>query len=345
MRNNEKFKVIYLPPPMYPSFVESCVDSDEITLLDLDPSASPEQLQAMLADVRGYYVRASRDELPAAWRADDRLFRWMPNLAVVASYGAGYDTINTEHCTRRGILVVNQAGGNAQGVAEHAIAMMMSLLKRITEANLLIRSGQVAQREALMGRELKGRTIGIVGLGNVGTRVAELGAALQCPVLAYDPLLSDVQCLQRGARQVTLVELLQAADIVTLHCPLNDQTRRLFDAEKFSAMRPGALFINTARGDTYDEDALAAALKASHLAGAGLDVWEHEPPSVDHPLLALNNVLATPHIAGVTHESRDRVARLAAQAFIDVAQGRLPQRIINDAAIAAFGQRFEIPAR
>lgn len=333
------FRVAYIDPPMYPSFVENLQAVAGIELIRLSPDDAPELIDAALASCHGYYVKAARDELPLRWQVTADLLSRMPQLLVAASYGAGYDPIDVAACTAAGVAVVNQAGGNAQAVAEHAIGMMMTLLKRIPEGHCAVMGGRIGRREALMGRELAGKTVGIVGLGHVGTRTAALLKAFDCRVLAYDPYLDADTCRDRGAVKVGMAELLQASDVVTLHCPLDKDTRNLFDADKFTAMRKGAIFINTARGSTYDEVALDQALDAGHLAGAGLDVWAQEPPSPDHPLLRHAVVLASPHTAGVTHESRDRVARYAAQTFIDVAAGKIPARLINPSVEAQFVAR------
>ncbi len=334
------FRIGYIEPPMYSSFVENLQGVPGIELIRLTPDDAPEKIDAALATCHGYYVKAARDELPLRWQVTSDLLTRMPLLLVAASYGAGYDPIDVAACTAAGVAVVNQAGGNAQAVAEHAIGMMMTLLKRIPEGHCAVRTGKIGRREALMGRELAEKTVGIVGLGHVGSRTAELLKAFKCEILAYDPYLDAHTCEERGATKVDMAELLYASDVITVHCPLNKGTRNLFDAKKFTEMRQGAIFINTARGSTYDEAALDKALETGHLAGAGLDVWAQEPPSPDHPLLRHVTVLASPHTAGVTHESRDRVARYAAQTFIDVAFGKIPARLINPEVEEHFLERL-----
>ncbi|WP_034302684.1 hydroxyacid dehydrogenase [Herbaspirillum sp. RV1423] len=336
------FRVGYIAPPMYPSFVETLQDVSGIELITLTLDDAPEKIDAALASCHGYYVRAARDELPLRWQLNADLLARMPLLLVAASYGAGYDPIDVPACTAAGVAVTNQAGGNAQAVAEHAIGMMMTLLKRIPEGHVAVTVGRIGRREDLMGRELAGKTVGIVGLGHVGARTAALLRVFGGKVLAYDPYLDEQACKQRGAEKVEMDELLHESDVITLHCPLSTDTRNLFDAEKFAAMRAGAIFINTARGSTYDEVALEQALQSGHLAGAGLDVWEQEPPSPEHPLLRHANVLASPHTAGVTHESRDRVARYAAQTFLETAAGKLPERLVNPVVQTRFEERRQL---
>lgn len=299
-----------------------------------------EAISAALQRCQGYYVSAARDELPAPFHVTASLLERMPGLLVAVSMGAGYDTIDVDACTRAGVAVVNQAGGNAEGVAEHAIAMILALLKRIPEAGAALRAGTVKQREAFMGRELAGRTVGVVGLGHTGARTARYLHAFECRVLAYDPYLDAATCKARGAEKAELAALLRQSDIVSVHCPLTRETRGMLDAAAFAAMRPGAIFVSTARGGVHDEAALHQALVEGRLAGAGLDVWAKEPPPPGHPLLSHPAVIASVHTAGVTHESRERVARMAAEAFLEAAAGRAPPRLLNPQVLARYRERF-----
>jgi len=219
--------------------------------------------------------------------------------------------------------------------------MMLALLKRMPEAHAAMLAGNAGDRGALMGRELRGRTVGLVGIGNIGTRVAEIvRLAFSCRVLACDPYLDAATIAARGAEKVEMPQLLAESDIVSLHLPLTPESRHLMNAEAFARMKPGAIFVTTARGSIHDEAALHAALTSGHLAGAGLDVWEQEPPPPDHPLLHLPNVIASQHTAGVTHESRANITRIAALAFADAANGRLPPRIINPQVVPRFAERW-----
>jgi D-3-phosphoglycerate dehydrogenase len=337
--SSKAFRVGYLDAPMYPSFNQVLESAPGIEVLRIDPASSDEQIHAVLATCHGYYVSASRDELPRQWHVGAELLKTLPLLRLASSYGAGYDTIDVPACTAAGVAVVSQAGGNAQAVAEHSVGMMMTLLKRIPEAQHAMRAGAVGRRDALIGHELNGKTVGIVGLGHTGTHTAAILKAFGCRVLAYDPYVDAAACTQRGAEKAELADLLKLADVLDMHCPLTAETRGLIGTAQFAAMKRGALFINTARGSTYDEAALYDALASGHLAGAGLDVWEQEPPPKDHPLLGHPAVLASPHTAGVTHESRDRVARMAAQSFIDLAAGKLPRGLLNP----ELGQRIQSP--
>ena len=219
-------------------------------------------------------------------------------MLVVSSNGAGYDTVDVPACTEAGVLVVNQAGGNAQSVAEHTIGLMLDVTRRISENDRLLRTERGFSREDIMGYEMSGKTVGIVGIGHIGTRVAKLARAFDMTVLAIDPYLTEEEIGRRGAQAVTRDQLLERSDFVTLHCPRNKDTMNMMDAEAFARMKKGAIFVSTARGGIHSEEAVLTALQSGHLQGAGLDVWDKEPPPLDHPLLQLRNVVATFHTAG-----------------------------------------------
>jgi D-3-phosphoglycerate dehydrogenase / 2-oxoglutarate reductase len=238
--------------------------------------------------------------------------------------------------------VVNQSGGNKEAVAEHALAMMLTLSKRIVEADRQARTGQTIDRGTYIGRELNGRTVGVLGIGNVGGRLTAMcRAAFNMRVLAYDPLLTAEQVKARGAEKVELVELLAQSDFVSVHCPLTKQNRKMMGAAQFARMKPEAYFITTARGFIHDEEALAEALRSKQIAGAGLDVWEDEPPPHDHPLMAFDNVMVSPHIAGSTIEARENMGRIAAEQVLQILDGKKPPRLINPEVWPAYRERFE----
>lgn len=286
-----------------------------------------------------YHASAAKDELPREWFASAELLARCPQLLCVSSSGAGYDTIDVAACTAAGVAVVNQAGGNAASVAEHTLGMMLALSRRMAECDKRMRRETGFTREQIMGNEIRGKTLGIVGIGHVGTRVAALARAFGMEVLACDPLLPDDEIVRRGARAVTLPQLLAQADFVSLHCPRDAGTLRMIDAAAFARMKKGAIFITTARGGIHDEQALVDALRSGHLAGAGIDVWDREPPPLDHPLLAMDNVFATFHTAGVTHECRRDVAAMAAEQIAGLVAGVRPPRLVNPEVWPAYEQR------
>ncbi|WP_207536683.1 hydroxyacid dehydrogenase [Sabulicella rubraurantiaca] len=335
------FRIGYVGFVPHPAFLETCAEDPRLEIIRVPLEMPLDEQVALLATCQGYYVMAARDELPQPLHVHRELLAKLPRLLMAASYGAGYDPLDPDACTEAGVLLVNQSGGNARGVAEHAVGMMLACLKRMPEAHAAMKAGQARDRAALMGRELSCRTVGLVGCGHVGTLVSRmLRDAFGCKILATDPALDEATLAERGARKVDLPTLLAESDVVSLHCPLTRETRGMIGAAQFAAMKRGAVFVTTARGSIHDEAALLSALDSGHIASAGLDVWELEPPPVDHPLLYHPAVIASQHTAGVTQESRANITRIAALAFSDLAAGRLPPRIVNPEVLPRFRQRL-----
>ena len=327
---------------MHSSYAEIIATRPEIRLDKLENDTADKDALPVLSAAHAYQVSSARDEVPRKYHATAELLDRTPKLLIVSTGGAGYDTVNVKDCTERGVLVVNQSGGNAASVAQHVLAMVIALSKQIVQTNHALRAGTMLNRNAFMGSEVQGRTIGIVGLGNVGRRVAELCRTLfGMEVLACDPLLDDKEVAARGATKVDLDELLTRSDFVSINCPLDDTSRGMIGAKQFAMMQPHAYFITTARGSIHDEAALEAALRDKLIAGAGLDVWDKEPPPADHPLLKFDNVLASPHTAGVTKEARENMGRIAAEQIIAALDGKRPPRIVNPQVWPAYAKRFE----
>ena len=339
VNNKRVFYVKYLAHPVYAEILSARSD----VRLDRLENESPEDVFApILAEAHAYQIGAARDELAPHFHVHADLLRRAPNLLIVSSNGAGFDPVDVEACTAAGVLVVNQSGGNAHSVAEHALGMLLTLSKRIIEADRALRRDPNVNRNSLIGTEAQGKTIGIVGLGNVGRRIAELcKGLLGMTVLAYDPYLTATEMAARGGEKVELDDLLRASDYVSINCPLDKNTRGMIGAREFALMQPHAFFITTARGFIHDEAALLEALRNKSIAGAGLDVWSKEPPPPDHPLLQLDNVLASPHTAGVTREARANMGRIAAEQMLDALDGKRPPRIINPEVWPSYAKRFE----
>ncbi|KAF1019754.1 MAG: Hydroxypyruvate reductase [Paracidovorax wautersii] len=325
-----------------PAFDRIVSAAPGVTLQTCAMEGADDQAWAALAQAQVLQISAAKDDLPRRWFITAELLQRCPQLLAVSSSGSGCDTIDIEACTCAGVLVMNQAGGNADAVAEMAIGLMISVMRRIPESDRYLRGGaRDFSREDLMGHELRGRTIGLVGVGEAGRRVAALARAFGMQVIGTDPAFDTTQLAARGAEAVSLGELLRRADIVSLHCPRNASTLGLMDGQAFAAMKPGAVFISTARGGIHDEAALHAALASGHLAGAGLDVWDQEPPPAEHGLLKLPTVVATFHTAGVTHEARRNNATLAATQIVQLlADGQPPARLVNPAAWPQASQRI-----
>jgi D-3-phosphoglycerate dehydrogenase len=327
--------------PYHPAMAERFAREDDIDLRTCERSGAENLGWSALNEAHVYMISSAKDELPRRWFVTAELLQRCPRLLCVSTSGAGYDTVDVEACSKAGVIVVNQAGINAPAVAEHTLGMMLALSKRIAECDRRLRRERGFAREDLMGREISGKTLGIVGIGHVGTRVARLAQAFGMTVLAYDPYVDAEETARRSARSVTLAELLSQSDIVSIHCPRTSETLGMIDARAFARTKQGALFVTTARGGIHDEAALFDALQSGHLAGAGLDVWEKEPPPLQHPLLTLENVIATYHTAGVTFESRRAVAAEGAEQVIGLLKGGLPPRLVNPEVWPAYRARFE----
>jgi D-3-phosphoglycerate dehydrogenase len=339
VNNKRVFYVKYLAHEIYADILRARAD---VRLDWLENESTDEIAAPILAAAHVYQIGAARDELAPHFHAGRDLLRRAPNLLIVSSNGAGFDPVDVEACTAAGVVVVNQSGGNANSVAEHALGMLLTLSKRILEADRALRRDPNVNRNALMGTEAQGKTIGIVGLGNVGRRIAELcKGLLRMNVLACDPYLSATEMAARGGEKVELDELMRRSDYVSISCPLTKDNRNMIGARQFALMQPHAYFITTARGFIHDEAALADALRNKQIAGAGLDVWAKEPPPSDHPLLQFDNVLASPHTAGVTKEARENMGRIAAEQVLDALDGKRPPRIINPEVWPSYVKRFE----
>jgi D-3-phosphoglycerate dehydrogenase len=306
----------------------------------LDFALPREALDAAMAAAHGYHC-LPRVELREPWFCDAALIARAPALLAACSTGAGFDVIDVEACTKAGIIVCHQSGTNKEAVAEHALGMMLALSKKFAQADKALRRGAAPDRYALTGRDIRGKTLGIVGIGQIGTRLAELARGLfGMTVLACDPLLDEAAIAARGAMKVSLEELLERADFVSVHCPRDATTMGMFGAAQFARMKPTAYFIQTARGGIHDEAALAAALAEGRIAGAGLDVFLKEPPPADHPLLAFENVIASPHNAGITEEALHDMAVGAAEQWIAIFRGDVPPRLVNPEAWPRYVARF-----
>ena len=243
----------------------------------------------------------------------------VPGLQVVARIGVGYDAIDVPALTRRRIPLMLVGTANSSAVAEHALLLMLALAKCTGELHGLVRSGRWAERLGVVPVDLFDKTVLVVGFGRVGTRVAKRCLALEMKVLIYDPYLSADTVHAAGCEPVAdLDAALPRADFVTIHCPKTDETTGMFDAPRLARMKASAFLVNTARGGIVDEAALHAALTAGTIAGAGIDVFDPEPPPSDHPLLLLPNLVSSPHMAGVTRESIERMAMQAAYNVLSV---------------------------
>lgn len=258
------------------------------------------------------------------------------SLRVISKHGAGVDNIDIDAATQQGIQVIRAAGGNAVSVAEHTVALMFSTIKRLLPLDAGMRAGRW-EKAGFLGRELSGMRLGLVGGGAIAAAVAKLVKGMGLDVLVYDPYASVDAINAMGARRAERLEdLLCQSDIVSLHCPLTESNKHLINAEMLALMPADSYVINTSRGGLIDEAALLAALESGHIAGAGLDTFEQEPPLDVNALAASERVILTPHIAGVTKEAGKRVGELAVSGIVDFLAGEtLPKaRLVNTLAQA-----------
>ena len=260
----------------------------------------------------------------------ERLMASCPRLKVVGRHGVGLDTVDLAAATRLGIAVVHAPGSNSDAVAEHAVMLMLAAIKRLIPIDRATRAGQWrGQGQPRIG-ELKGLTLGIVGVGNIGRRVAHIAGGFGMRVLGYDPYVPADELRRREVEPVAdLPSLLAQADVVTCHTPHTKETHRMINAGTIAQMKDGAIFVNTSRGKVQDERALFEALTRGKLGAAGLDVWEEEPVSVDNPLLNLDNVVCTFHVAGVSEEASRNIATQVAAEILRVLRGEKPRVLGN----------------
>jgi D-3-phosphoglycerate dehydrogenase len=269
-----------------------------------------------------------------------RVIEQAPRLKIIARHGVGVDAVDLAAATAHGVVVTTTGAQNAAAVAEYTVALMLAVLRHVPRADREMRSGAWA-RNALVGGELDGRTLGVVGLGAIGRRVARAGCGFGMRVLAFDPALGTLT--DADAELVGFERLLADADVVTMHTRLTRDTERMMGARAFAAMKPTAIFVNTARGELVDEPALVAALREGRIAGAALDTYAHEPLAPDSPLRAMDNAVLSPHVAGQTDAALTRVAICAAQSILDELAGRRPPYVHNP-EVYAVRRRGALPA-
>jgi phosphoglycerate dehydrogenase-like enzyme len=265
-----------------------------------------------------------------------------PELKGIMVWGVGHDHIDLNAASERGICVANTRGSNAESVAEHAIALVLALSRKVCQADAFVRGGGWTNREEtglpseLVTLDLSSKTLGIIGLGTIGGRVAQVAHALGMSVLAHDPFLTNEQAAERDVELVWLKTLLEKSDFVTIHVTLTSETRRMIGARELEIMKPTAYLINTSRGEVIDEKALIEALK-TRIAEAGLDVFDHEPLGFENPLMKLNNVILTPHCAGSSKEALEATSWSVCEEAMRMLEGQIPKNILNRAELVKRG--------
>src|SRR5579871_5330644 len=302
------------------------LDSAAVKLLQQQPGwdvvvSTPKEYAQHLAKADALIVRS-------AVTVDKNVLSAAPKLRVIGRAGIGVDNIDLPAATAAGVLVMNTPGGNAVSVAEHTIALMLSLARSIPNANASTKAGKWEKRK-FMGTELRGKTLGIVGLGSIGREVVKRAAAFEMRIIATDPYVHSQTAKDVGVELVALPTLYAESDYITLHTALTPESNRMLNAEAFSLMKRGARVINCARGELIDQAALADALASGKLGGAALDVFIEEPPRTGDPLLASDALIATPHIGGATEEAQEIVAVRLAQHVIDFLKHGIPLQAVN----------------
>jgi D-3-phosphoglycerate dehydrogenase len=277
---------------------------------------------------------ASQDALVirSATTADAELIAAAKNLKIIARAGVGVDNVDLDAATARGIVVVNTPDGNTISTAEHTFGLLLALARHIPQghASLLAKKWD---RKALTGFELKGKTLGIVGLGRIGRAVAKRARAFEMTVVAADPVASADAARDAGVELVALDDLYKRADIISLHCLVTNETKGMINAASIAKMKKGVRILNAARGALINEADLASALKDGRVGGAGLDVYSTEPPPADHPLIGLPNVIHTPHVAASTNDAQVTVALDAARLLIDALTKQTFANVCNPAVL------------
>lgn len=278
------------------------------------------RLAELIADFDAIVVRSATKVTADLLRAGKR-------LKVVGRAGIGVDNVDVPAATELGILVVNAPTANLMSATEHTFALLLALARKVPAADRMLKDGKW-DRKGLLGLELQGKTLGIVGFGRIGQRVAERAKAFEMEVIAYDPFLDAAVAERQGVPLLDLDEVLTRADVITLHTPLTESARNLISAERLAKMKPGALVVNCGRGGLIDEPALLAALESGHIGGAALDVFADEPPA-DFALAKHPKVVATPHIGAQTHEAQERIATETARMLAAALAGSLAVSAVN----------------
>jgi D-3-phosphoglycerate dehydrogenase/(S)-sulfolactate dehydrogenase len=284
------------------------------------------ELEAIIGGYDGLAVRS-------ATKVNAKLLERATRLRVVGRAGVGVDNVDLDAATRRGVVVMNTPGGSSITVAELALAMILSLYRHVPGATASVKAGKW-EKKRFQGREIAGKTLGVVGIGNIGSVLVDRALAMKMHVVAYDPFITPEAASKLGAQLVDLETLWREADVVSLHVPLTEQTKHLVSAEVLARMKKGAILVNCARGGIVDERAVAASLAAGHLGGAALDVYEKEPPPPDHPLFALDNVVCTPHIGASTEEAQSAVAVAVAEQLVAYLRDGVVKNAVNVPGLA-----------
>jgi D-3-phosphoglycerate dehydrogenase len=306
----------------------------QVAEVDVKTGLKEAELIAIAGDYDGFMVRS-------ATKITRPVIEAAAKLQIVGRAGVGVDNIDVEAATERGVIVVNSPGGNTIAVAELVLGMMLALVRNVVPATSSMAQGEW-KRSKYMGTQLLGKTLGIIGVGRIGAEVAKRAQSFGMNIVGYDPFLTSQRAKDLGIEALEIDEILPRADFVTVHTPLTKDTRHLFNAERIARMKDGACLINCSRGGIVDENALYDALKSGKLRGAGLDVFEQEPPQ-ELSLRELPNVVLTPHLGASTEEAQSEVALDVARQMVEVFNGNPPQSAVNLPALPPESRQFIAP--
>ena len=319
---SDRKKVLVLDPAINEKALAMLAEKFDMEKL---PAHSPEdEIIAHAEGVEAFYVRLCN--------VTRKVFENVPSLKIVSRHGVGFDMVDVDAATDHGVVVTNTPGANATAVAECVLGGMLSVYRGIHMYDSKMKAGESWPRDAFMGNELEGKTMGIIGLGQIGAKVAKFCTAFDMKVIGYDPFFNAEQAKERGAEYMQPADVLANADFITFHVPLTPETKYMVNAESIKTMRKGAVIVNMARGPVVNEAALVDGIKSGHLGGAVLDVFESEPLELDSPLRSMDNVVLLPHTGGQTHESGLRVAMWSAECVVDELEGRRPKFVVNPKA-------------
>ena len=289
--------------------------------VDVRLGLKPDELKKICADYDGWVIRSGT-------KITAPLIEAAKNLKVIGRAGVGYENIDVEAASKKGVVVMNTPGGNNVTTGEHTISLMLALARHIPQAVASLKSGKW-DRNKYVGVEVCNKTLGIIGLGNVGRIVAERAAGLRMKVIGYDPFIASENIARLGVEPVSLEDILSKSDFITVHVPLTQETKGLIDREAFAKMKNGVRIINCARGGIVDENDLAEAIQSGKVAGAALDVYVDEPPPPDHPLIGMHQVITTPHLGASTDEAQLNVAIAVAEQMVDFLKRGVVRYAVN----------------
>jgi D-3-phosphoglycerate dehydrogenase len=321
--------LVAVDAPEVPGWIDSALRAENIDLAISECKTTDDVIRNAAAAKAVWLFGGSRVLTPEGLRR-------LPNCEAIVRSGSGTDNVPVKEATDLGILVVNTPEATSDAVADHAISLMLGIERQLMRHDRLIRSGVWGAKRYWPETHMSGKTLGLVGFGTIAQAVAHKLRGFEMKVLASDPLVPAETITSQGAIPATLEDVLSQSDFVSIHCPLTDSTRHLISERELRLMKPNAVLINTSRGGVVDTDALVRAVQEKWIWGAGLDVLEPEPPSMDHPVFSLENVVITPHVAGYSDQFWEKMWRLSVESLVDLSRGRWPRSCLNRGGATRF---------